>query len=170
MTNSSLVGMTMTLTRDSGALMISFPGMGLSVQGRVQDDSELVQIPANGFAQSIAVLSDPGGEHQRVDAVQLQIISPDPVPGAINQHINRQLRAGIALVGLILDVAKIVVTPGKRLEAGFAAKLTLRLFQRQSGCPHHEGQGEGIQIANAIILRQTGLRTLAHAIATSYAV
>jgi hypothetical protein len=78
--------------------------------------------------------------------------------GVVRKNIQRQLRAGVSLPGLRHDVADVVVAAGQSLEAGFLAQQPLRLVQGQAGERMSEGQREGVQVADAIVVRQAGLR------------
>src|SRR5256885_2163154 len=63
----------------------------------LQENSELVKLRADGCANSVAVLTDAGSEHEGIEAIKLQIKRADPMPRFVNEYVQRQLCFGIAL-------------------------------------------------------------------------
>src|SRR5208283_1290444 len=76
----------------------------------------------------------------------------------------------VAARGCGVDVANIIGSTAEALEAGFPAKLALRLVMRNTEGAHRKGNGETVQVAHAIVLRQPRLRTHTHAGADGNAV
>ncbi len=73
------------------------------------------------------VFANAGCEDEGVGAIQFGQVSPDPVARLVNEVIEGEPRTGIAFGGFGFDVANVVETTGKRLEAGFLAQDPFRL-------------------------------------------
>src|SRR5262249_40719053 len=108
----------------------------------IQNNSELVQICANRFAKRRPVFSNARGEHQRVQAVQLQVKRTDPTPRLINKNVQRELRLAIALPSLVFNVAKIVIPTRQRLQSRLLAQQLLGFVQTQILGADQKRQGE----------------------------
>src|SRR5207247_2674538 len=78
---------------------VGFSGAGRVVPVPVQYDAELVEIRADRLAQFGAVLADAGGENDRIGAVELEKVTTDPSARLADEHVDRELRPGIALRG-----------------------------------------------------------------------
>ena len=92
------------------------------------------------------------------------------MPRRVHEHIERELCIRIPGVGRRLDVANIVVPPAQALQTAFAAQRVFDLIDRETVTPHHVQHGHRVEIAHAVVVRQTGLRTQTHAVADRRAV
>ena len=91
--------MTITLTRESAALMTASCARAAAFFAGVEHDAELVEVGADGGADLGAVLADAGGEHERVRAVEFEQVRADPAPRLVHEHVERQLGPRVALLG-----------------------------------------------------------------------
>ncbi len=83
----------------------------------------------------------------------------------------RELRLRVAFRGGFLDVADVIrQTARQSFEAAFFRELPLRFFEAEAERFHRIGKCFRIEIAHAIVVRQTRLRAHAQAVANRHAV
>ena len=122
---------------------------------QIEHDAELVEIGANGSAQFGAVLANARGEHERVSAVQFKKVTAYPMPRARHEYVERHLRRGISGRRCLLNFADVIGNAAEPFQASLFRKLPLRFIERQTQSFYGVRDRFGIEIADAIVLRQT---------------
>ena len=125
---------------------------------RIKHEAKVGKIGADGFAKPRVVFADAGGEDESIATAKFEPESADPVTDALDEGIDGELGAGVTFVGGGFDVADVVADAGEAEEAGLFDELAFGFFERNFKAAHRAGQSGGIEIADAVVLRKTGLR------------
>ena len=157
---------------NSAALIIAFLRLSGFVLRRVEHDAELIQVRADRCANSRPVFADAGGEHHRVRAVQLQESS------CRSNAARWRTKTSSASCAVALPLRRLrsatsrmsLIRRSKPLSPDSLQSCRSRFVKGDAERSHHVRHGFGIEIADAIVLRQTGLRAHAHAGADRHAV
>src|SRR5207245_5783417 len=106
------------------------------------------------------VLANSSREDNGVRAVQQQQVGAEVMPYRGHKNIKSLLRYGSALLGILFKVAQIIEAAQSE-QSGSIRQIIQQLFQSFSGGAHQRRQSKGIEIADAVVVGQAGLR--AHA-------
>src|SRR5690606_20312088 len=137
--------------------------VGGEVEIGVDGDAELVEAGADGFAQPGVVFADAGGEHEGVAAAELGEEGADPVADGVDVDVEGAFSAAVAGEGGGADVAHVVADAGDAEQSALAGELALDLLDGEAEAAVDERDGGGVEVADAVVLRQAGLRAQAHA-------
>ena len=114
--------------------------------------------------RSAAVLADAAGEDDHVGAAQLDQVGPQVMPHAGDVDVQGQLAPGRCRPRPPRPMSrKSPLTPLRPSSPLWLARIAEHFGQRLAGLLHDQRQGEGIEIAHAVVLRQAALRAHAHA-------
>ena len=113
---------------------------------------------ADRLAQFGAVLANSGREYECISAIELCKVSANPVARLVNENIDCQLCLCVAFQSFRLNIADVIRHPRETFEPRLFAKVTLGFIERETKSPHHKRSRKTVQVPDAIILRQPGLR------------
>ena len=81
----------------------------------------------------------------------------------VHEDIERELRAGVALLRGGAHIAQVVAHAGESEQPALLRHLSLHFGQRETEGLHHEGHRGGIEVADSVVMRQPRLRAEAQA-------
>src|SRR5579884_1830616 len=102
------------------------------------------------------VFPNAAGEDDDIRSVQKQQISAEIVPYCSDEHLEGLPCLGTTLVRLGFNVAEVVV-PAQSQQAGTIGQIVEQLLQCLAGGSHQGRQSERIELAHAVVVRQTAL-------------
>ena len=114
------------------------------------------QIAQNRRTHHERMLADATGETNRVQTAHLDDEGPQPIARRRRQHVERQLAALLTARGTLLDVAHVVVAADPQQPA-LVGTLLQHLSKGAPFVSHHQIQRVGVEVADAIVLRQPAL-------------
>src|SRR6056297_2212395 len=122
----------------------------------VQLDAKLRQVRANAGTDRFGVFTDAPGEHDRVDAAQGDHLTAQLPADLFDIHVQGQAGFRVARVGGLFQIADVAAVAADSQQAAFAGQTLQRDFQRFAGSLHDQGQGERVEVADAVVLGKPG--------------
>ena len=134
----------------------------LLVGHRIEHDSQFAQVVANGSPQVMAILADSAGKDNGVRPAQFHEVRAQVVSHAGGVNVQGQPGPDVALAGGLGDVAIVAAHAADAQQTALVGQDRKHFRQRLACLAHDQRQGEGIEIAHAVVLRQAALGTHAH--------
>src|SRR5262245_26027758 len=136
---------------------------------QVQLDAEPIQVRANRLAHVRRVLADAAGEDDGIGPIHEQQVRAEVVADRGDEDVAGQLGLRITPGCSVFDVAQ-VVEAAEAQQPGPVRQVVEELLQRLARSAHERGQGERIEVADAVVVRQAGLGAHAQAVTPRLAI
>ncbi len=134
----------------------------LAVGNRVDGDSEITEILADGSTGGLAVLTNTGRKDDGVNAIHCSNVGSGDLSNPVVEHIQGKLGALVALGSSVVKITEVRGDAGHAENARLLIEDVQHLINGIAVFVHEELDNTGVQIAAAGAHGQTDQRSKAH--------